>query len=505
MSSAVGLMAGGPARRQAGFACGVAGNLRRLASMKKEGAGPWIEGAAVGLLVPLLGLAAPGDPSFAGAAFFPQALASVLAAALLGLGPGMAALAASALSSWLWPLAAAALGAALVPSPAPELLAAAPLPAAAALAAAAAAGSLRDAQERRRARLMRRFRELVHRDTRLSRMTDTLIILNEELETKVASQRESVSTLYSRIRKMDSPILEESLAGLLGAVRFFAQADLASVYEYDRGSGSLVLRACVGREPPKLLPAESCIEGWVYRNETAFSLRMLGSYPNLERMDERRSVLAYPLKAGELSFGVLNVESMSFYRYNPVTEKNLEIIVALAAGYLKKAVDFRERVLRRPRNEITGLPGYVELSRLLGEELSRRKVLRSSLSVVLVELLGFQELVFAHSGIKALGLVKELAQAASRGGHVLAFHYKEESQVAFLLPGVDRDGAALFCLEATEIVASGEWRIEGEALRLEPAFGIAAAGEGSEPASLLAEAERILALSRQSAAARGGG
>jgi putative methionine-R-sulfoxide reductase with GAF domain len=456
----------------------------------------------VGILASALGLLRPGDPSFAGAWFFPQALVATVAASLLGLGPGTVALSAAALSAWLLPLAASALGAPVSPSPAAVILAAAPGPAAAALAAVAAAGSIRDAAERRARRLMARFRELVHRDTRLSKMTDTLILLNEELETKVSSQRESVSTLYSRIRKMDNPILKESLSGLLGAVRFFAQADLAGVYEFDRKTGALLLQAWTGRKPPASLPLEGSIEGWVYRNETAFSLRMLESYPNLAKMDERRSILAYPLRAGEMPWGVLNVESMSFYRYNPVTEKNLEIVVALAAGYIKSAVDFRERVLLRPRNEVTGMPGYVELTHLLSEELARRKLVYASLSLVLMEFLDYQKLVFAHSGIRVLGLVKEVAEAASREGHVLVFHYKEESQVAFVLPGVDRDGAALFCLEATEVVSSGTWQIDGEELRLEPAFGIASAGEGTELSPFLAEAERILSLSRQAAAAR---
>jgi len=476
--------------------------------MRVFDAARWAEGLAAGLLVPAIGLLVPADPSFAGAGFYPQLLSATAVAALLGMGPGATALAASALSSWLLPLVLVPLVPALRPLPAAALLETARFPVVAAIVAVAAAGSLRDSAERRHQRVMRRFRELAHRERRLSRMTDTLILLNDELETRVANQRESVSALYSRIRKMDNPMLKESLDGLLDTVRFFAQAEVASIYEYDRGRDALVLRAWTGREPPSQLPLEESIEGWVYRNEAPFSLRMLDAHPNLARLDERRSVLAYPLRAGDMPWGVLNVEAMSFYRYSPVTEKNLEIVVALASSYLKKAIDFRERVLLRPRNEITGMPGYVELSRMLEEELGRRKLIRASLSVVLMEFLDFQGLVFAHSGVKALGLVKRAAEAATKGRNAFAFHYKEESQVAFLLPGVDRDGAALFCLDATQIVGSGPWELDGESLRLEPAFGIASAGasaaavaeEAPDAALFLAEAERILLLSRQAAA-----
>jgi putative methionine-R-sulfoxide reductase with GAF domain/GGDEF domain-containing protein len=477
--------------------------------MRVSIASRWAEALAAGFLVPAFGLLAPGDPSFAAAGFYPQLLAATVVAALLGTGPGAASLVASALGSWLLPLAAVARGAPLEPASASALLEAARFPAAAGICAVAAAGSLRDASERRYRRIMRRLRVLVHRERRLSRMTDTFGLLNDELETRVVNQRESLSALYSRITRMDTPMLGEALDGLLDAVRFFAQADVASVYEFDKSGDALALRAWTGTKPAETLSLDESIEGWVYRNEAPFSLRMLDAYPNLARVDERRSILAYPLRSGDMPWGVLNIEAMSFYRYSPVTEKNLNIIVALAAAYIKKAVEFRERVLLRPRNAITGMPGYVEFARMLDEEIIRRKTIRASLSVVLMEFLDFQSLVFAHSGVKALGLVKAVAESAVKGRNIFAFHYKEESQVAFLLPGVDRDGAALFCLEVTQIVGAGPWEIDGENQRLEPAFGIAATGASAEAEtqagaqSMLSEAERILTLSRQAAAGHG--
>ena len=471
--------------------------------MNNRGFVRWAEAIVAGFLVSALGLLRPGDPAFAGLGFYPQALCSVVVAALLGVGPGIAACAAAALSSWLCPLGASALGLSVSPTLPADLFEAARFPFALTIAGVAASGALRDAAERRERKLMGRFRELVHRDYRLSRITDTLVFLNDELETKVSNQRESVSTLYSRVRKMDTPLLKDCLFGLLDAVRYFAQADKASVYEYNRKTRTLVLRAWRGAKPPKILSAEESIEGWVYRNGSAFSLRMLDAQPNLRRLDERRSILAFPLRSGELPWGVLNIEEMTFFRYTPTTEKNIEIIVALAASYIKKAVEFRERVVRRPRNEVTGLPGYVELSRLLDEEFSRRKVTRASLSVVLLELLDFEKLIYAHSGAKALGLMGEIARASNREGHLLAFHYKEESQIAFIMPGLDRDGAALFCLETAGIIDAGTWKLDEAAVRLEPAFGIASAGVGGDARALLEEAERVLGLSRSAAAFRG--
>jgi len=187
---------------------------------------------------------------------------------------------------------------------------------------------------------------------------------------------------------------------------------------------------------------------------------------------------------------------MPFFRYNPATERNLEILVGLASAYLKKAADFRDRVLRRPRNEITGLPGYGELQRMLNEELTRRAQRRFSLSVVIVEFLHYSDLVYSLSGVKALEIVTSFARLGAGDGRALAFHYREESQVVFVLPGVDHEGASLFCLGIMEEFNDRSWIPDELELRLEPIYGLASVKAGQDAEALLTEAETVLGVSK---------
>ncbi|HTX72252.1 MAG TPA: GAF domain-containing protein [Rectinemataceae bacterium] len=457
----------------------------------------WVEACAAAALVSLLGLLVPGDPAFVGLGFLPQILATVIIASLLGTGPGVAGCIVSAATS----LGLAALAAGSFGLAAAELQHGR-IPAAAALLGALAVGVQRDAMDSREKRMLERFRELVRRNGTLKETSEALVAVNGELETRVSGQRESMAVLYSRIRKMDSLDLDVLLAALLDVITVFAQAERAGVYEYDHEAKSLVLRASIGEPPPPTLPVAGSIEGWVFRNGSPFSLRMLDSYLNLSRIDEKRSILAYPLKAGELAWGVLNIQEMPFYRYGPATEKNLEIVISLAASYLKRAVDFRERVLQHPRNEVTGLPGFGELVRILGEELALRASLHASLSIVIIEVLDFEKIRFAYSGVKALGLVKSVAELGTKVGRALPFHYKEEGRLAFLLPDVDRDGASLFCLELMERIGTERWAIDGEAVRIETAFGLAAAAPGATAEALVAEAESLLTMSQGAFVAR---
>jgi len=472
----------------------------------------WIEGLGSGLLLALCGLLRPGDPLFAGLCFLPQALLPVIVAALLGALPGFLTLVGETLAALALPALSHALGLRLVAMDPRALFAAARIPAAASLLCAVAAGFVRDSAVSSSERLLGRVRELAHKNIQLEKVNGALTSLSDELERRVSGQRDSVSALYARTRKMDSLDMTKVLTSLLEAVVAFSQADAASVYEYDHEAKDLVLRTSTGPEPEKRLPLDGCIEGWVFRNDSLFSLRMLDEYLNLSHIDVGRSILTYPLKSGDLPWGVLNIQEMPFYRYNIVTEKNLGVVVAIAAPYIKKAVDFRDQILSHPRNEITGLPGYGELMRLLGDELSRRVPRRLSVSVVVVEILDFDKLVFAHSGPKAFALLKEFVDLASSGEtRVRAFHYLEDGQVAFVLPDRDRDGASLFCLSLTENTGEHAWLLDGKSVRIETAFGLAAfpgaarvkAGALGDAETLLAEAEQVLELSKGAFADRG--
>jgi hypothetical protein len=465
----------------------------------------WAEGFCAGAAVALFGLLNGADPSFALSGFLPQALVPVLTAALLGAVPGALALAGAALATAGLPGLAGLLGLHLAfPTP-NALFDAARLPAAAVLVGVLAAGYLRDSYERSSSRIMGRLRDLVRRNVQLKKMNEALALLSDELERRVSGQRDSVSALYARIRKMDSTDLDKVLSGLLDAIAAFSQASSAVVYEYDPRSERLLRLAYLGPEGEAELSLDDSLEGWVFRNDSTFSLRSVDDYLNISRVDYKDSVLAYPLKAGGLPWGVLNVREMPFYRYNPITENNLGIVVELASAYIRKAVDFRDRVLRHPRNEITGLPGYGELRRVLGEELERRARRRLPVSVVVVEILGFAELAFAGPGRDAFLLLKEFAEAASSRGRALAFHSREDGQLAFVLPDTDRDGASLFCLGLSEKAGEGAWHAGGQAVRIEIAFGLssypgsaaaAAATAEARPEALLAEAESVLALSK---------
>ncbi len=481
-----------------------------------------VEGFGTGLLFSLAGLLSEKDPFFAAAGFAPQVIIPILIAAYLGGFAGYFSLAGEIAGCLFLSLLMRILGMHTEPVSLGALLNAARVQLALCLLATGLAGAIRDSGDRSRKRLIGRYRGLYLQTSRMAKVNEALGKLTDELERRVSSQRDSISILYSRMRRMDSLDMTRVLSGLLETVKSFAQTDSAAVYEYDNQQKKLVLAASAGPQPPLELPLKTSIEGWVFRNDTFFSLRMIDDLPsNLQGTAEDRPVLSYPLKSGDLPWGVLTIRDMPFQNYNLTTENNIGVIVALSASAIHKATDFRERLKDHPRDAVTGLSGYADFVLVLGQEIAKRADRRLPLSILIVELLEFEKIIFAYSGRKAFSLFADLAKIAEEesGGHALIFHYKSESQLAIILPDTDKDGLSYFCIALLQRILLRSWEIDGEAVHIEPAFGLAtlpeahnaaaaapesplpsaASPESAMPVSveaLISEAERVLSVSK---------
>ncbi|HUX38334.1 MAG TPA: hypothetical protein VMV44_10575 [Rectinemataceae bacterium] len=460
------------------------------------------EAAVAGFAVGLLGLFDKGDPGFASSNFMPQVLVAVAVASFHGSAAGAVAIVAAALGTALLPSIAHLIGLSRVNIDYGAWFEAARLPLALGMAAIFVAGTIRDSYAKSVRNLLERIRSLVRRELHARKTNEALAELVDELHKRVAGQRDSVPALYARIRKMDSLDMATVVKGLLDAAVAFSQASSALIYEFDPISGQLLLAATTGPDAEPVLPLEGSLEGWVFRGNTRFTLRSIDDYLGLSRTEAKKSVLAFPVKAGELPWGVLNIREMPFYRYNPNTENDIAIIVDLASAYLRKAVEFRERVLSHPRNAVTGLPGYADFLRVLGEEVALRAGRLISVSVVIAEILGFRDIVFDRSGKDAFLSLKRLAEVASAGDRCLAFHFREDAQLVFILPDIDRNGASLFCLELSESAGKAAPDAAFGSESVEIAFGLSSFAGGpigqaeDVVGSLIGEAEHVLGLSK---------
>ncbi len=364
-------------------------------------------------------------------------------------------------------------------------------------------GLIRDAHLSRAKRDREKLRQIAVDKAVLKQEVRALKLVNSELEKRVYGQEDSLTTLYTRIQDFQSVNLNRALSSILETVSQFTGATKCSIWEYNQETKTLELRSSYGwggeGDTVATLPASECIEGWVVRNNTTFSVKMLLQYENLRRMDRGRNLFTAPLLAGRRVWGVINIEEMPFERYNVYTEKMLQLIIALSATALEKAIEYESIVKQEDTNPITKLPSYTNFMTILENRIERARVEHGTLSVIIVEVRNFGLLSEMYGKREVLGLfvslvgiMQELSENKGR-----FFHYKNDNQIVMIYPNIDFDGASLYSLDVLDRINNTTWEIKGNKVQLDLILGYSSLSEKIEEADQLLEvAENLLEMQK---------
>jgi len=384
-----------------------------------------------------------------------------------------------------------------------DLRSVAPVPMAATLVSAYILGLIRDAQTGRLAKAKERVRLFSRQKGELLKQKRVLETINQELEQRVSRQQDSITALHSEIQELYSLNLDKALETILSTVQRFSGATEVSIWQVHPETKDLHLVVSRGWDEsgsrPTVISVENSIEGWVLRNNTVFSVKMLGQYENLRQMDRGHNIMTFPVAAGRKIWGVLNIADMPFAKYNLYTEKLVTMILALAAPALERAVEYEAVVTQAEVHPVTGLAGFTQFFSLLKNTLQGARRDKETLSVLILELTNFDTLSESFGRENALRLVSQLAGQLlilSRNKANL-FHYKDENQIAVLYPHLDYDGASLFSLETLSMINEKEWILQEQKVNLEVMVGYASLSEEQlEAEGLLQIAENILEMQK---------
>ena len=338
---------------------------------------------------------------------------------------------------------------------------------------------------------------------KLQKELSTVSAVNRELEERVLRQQDSVTALYTQVKAMHSQNLSKTLGVLISTVQKFSWAEKASIWEYEKNSKQLVMVANVGWDSDDVLntieSVDSTINGWVYRNDRIFSVRMLLEYENLSAMDTKRNILTFPINLSNSIWGVLNIEAMPFTKYNLYTEKLLAILIDLAGTAIERAVEYEGFIEYNEVNPETNLPSVSQLFSFIENEIKKSAENQSVFSVILLELTEFDDLIKTHGDkrvYKLMLLMLDKLHSLS-GNMVDFFHYKEKNQIAIYYPNIDYDGASLFCLESLGVINSYNWTINDNKILLDVILGYSSIGsEDISAEELLNLAENLVEMQK---------
>ncbi|MBN2049914.1 MAG: diguanylate cyclase [Spirochaetales bacterium] len=348
------------------------------------------------------------------------------------------------------------------------------------------------------------LKTVVKQNHRLGGIVDAQTSINRELEERVSKQQESITHLYSQVQKMNSLDHQEVLRILLDTVQTFTAVKKASVWRVDEETRRyLTPERTLGwdenQDQTEMIPLDGSIEGWVFRNNSIFSVRMLLQYEHLTKLCTGKNLLTLPISVGHQVWGVLNIEDMPFEKYNLYTEQLLIIILSLAQTSLESALEYEYLIQKEEMDSLTGLPLFSQLYRYLEEKNRAAEAGRGSLSLVVLEITNMDRIVGDKGHPAAAELLKAVLERLEHlaGNRAKGFRYKNNNQFAFVFTDLDYDGLGMFCMEALSSVSEGGFVVAGSPEAVEMILGYALAGESTEEVKeLFEEAERLLEMQK---------
>jgi PleD family two-component response regulator len=225
---------------------------------------------------------------------------------------------------------------------------------------------------------------------------------------------------------------------------------------------------------------------------------MLLQYENLRRIDRGFNLITFPIEMGNSIWGVLNIEEMPFIKYNRYTERLLFIIISLMEPPLQKAIEYEDIVRKEEFDTVTGLPLFTSFYKMLTEDLKRKKTEQGTLSMMIIEIVNYPQIVNEFGKEKAHRFLPEIVDAVNDAsgntGH--SFRYKEDNQLCFIFPNLDYDGASLYCLEILELLNAEGWVIERQPVMLEGIIGFSSYTGSQSADELIDSAENLLAMQK---------
>lgn len=301
--------------------------------------------------------------------------------------------------------------------------------------------------------------------------------VNREFEERVLLQNDSITALYSQINALHSQNLTKSLNILLSTVQKFTWAEKVSIWEYQKGSNSLVMIANIGWTAEDAMysyeDADTSLSGWVVRNNKVFSVRMLLEHEAFSKMDAQRNIMTFPINLSNSTWGILNIESMPFSKYNLYIEKILSILVDLAGPAIEHAVEYEMMIKHADVHPLTGLPSPSQFMTVVEREIKKALERKGVFSIIILEVTDFDNIIQTYGESKAYDIILRLFDRLNEisGNQIDFFHYKKQNQFALFYPNTDCDGAALFCFESLGMITTSGWEIDDTAIDLEVIFG----------------------------------
>ncbi len=211
-----------------------------------------------------------------------------------------------------------------------------------------------------------------------------------EMDTRIFSQEHTLSTIYEAAQALRTLDSESIYMAILDLLRQYLGVEECSIYMLENNVFQLkASKRTVSPKPRATIALESEPLWSVYRERRTHTLDAA-----LRREQQTTGILiATPVltSSGMEAMGVLVVERMPFLKFNPTSIRMVELISDWCGSSLENALLHKNTREKLITDDIADVYNARYLRRRLGEEFARAKRYGLELSVIYLEIPGFQE------------------------------------------------------------------------------------------------------------------
>jgi GAF domain-containing protein len=326
--------------------------------------------------------------------------------------------------------------------------------------------------------LLAEHEELAATFAQLKDRYDALIKAKQEVDTRILSQEQTLTTMHETAHALRSLSEEQIYPAALEMVAKFLGAEACSIYVFD--AGRLRLKGSLGEagdfeRPADRLPDDG-FSGRAFTSGKVISVNVaLEMYEKGELPDADVLISAPLLTSSRKPLGVVNIERLPFLKFNSQTIRMAEVFAGWCADALENALLYTDTKSKTITDDITGAYTIGYLHARLTEECARARRYKTELSFIVLDILGYSDYAEAQQREILTSLSNALKQLLRNID--LLFSGDEPGRYYILMPNTPLAGAKIVggkIVHLVENLGGGEVSSDGGLL---VAIGVSAFGE----------------------------
>ena len=304
-------------------------------------------------------------------------------------------------------------------------------------------GEIREIQKRVHAELVEDYEELKKTHDTLKTHYSALSEAKQELDGTIISQKDTISTLYDAAQALRSLKENDVYPAVLGLLKNYIGAEAASIYAWH--DNNLKLKGSIGDdriERPQSAETDAGMMGLAIKAGKLVSIKAVMAHEENRGYLQSGILICAPIidTTGKL-YGVINVEKLPFVKFNPLTLRMTSLIADWCGSALENATIFQDVKDRDITDEATGAHSSAYLIKRLNEEFQRARRYKTPLSVMIVDLVGFNDFLDEKKD-EIMSITSQIIQKMVRGVDLL-FRVTTPGRYVLLLPNTDLAGARI--------------------------------------------------------------